>query len=182
MSERSHTASSQNGLARDDGTPIEFAVRAAQMDDIDAVKRLADAHRREIGFVIRASLVDACRRGELLVAVTRGPDLPIVAASPIAGATIIGFVQSYFRKDGQTTLHTIAVDAAYRRLGIGRALVSALIDSSARRGMRSILLRCPIGLAANTFYAAIGFVEERIEDGKRQQLRVWTYINASPFI
>lgn len=201
MSGGLHLGAHEAAVASGSRTPVAFTVRGACTDDVDAVKRLADAHRRELGFVVRASLIEACRRGELLVAVTQGTNArPRITAPSISGAAapamptmleavaparsdfvpaavhdaLIGFVQAYFRRDGQATLHTIAVDGAFRRHGVGRALVAALIDASRRRGMVSILLRCPIDLAANTFYASIGFSQERIEQGKRRQLAVWT--------
>ncbi len=182
MSGGLHLGAHEAAVASGGSTPVAFTVRAACADDVDAVKRLADAHRRELGFVVKASLVEACRRGELLVAVAQdanvapkitAPAMP-EAAAPAQTNSLIGFVQAYFRRDGQATLHTIAVDGAYRRHGVGRALVSALIDASRQRGMASILLRCPLDLAANTFYASLGFSRERLEQGKRRQLAVWT--------
>lgn len=164
-----------SGATHDGGKSARFVVRAARTADIDAVKCLADAHRRELGFVVRASLVEACQRDELLVAVMRDAAQAGGEVSLALSACVIGFVQTYFRKDGQTTLHTIAVDGAHRRYGVGRALVSALIDASHQRGMASILLRCPIDLSANSFYAAIGFSQERVEQGKRRQLAIWSY-------
>lgn len=153
-------------------------VRLADLDDVDAVKHLADAHRREVGFVVRASLIAACKRHELFVAVWQGADETMPAETDALVFTttpIIGFVQGYFRRDGQTTLHAIAVHPHYRRAGVGRALVSALVDASRERQMRLILLRCPIDLDANTFYRSLCFREERTEPGKRRELVVWAH-------
>lgn len=149
-------------------------VRLAVLDDIDGVKRLADVHRHELGFVVRASLVDACQRGGLFVAslIPRGAlqsDKLFDHTSP----RIVGFVQAHFRRDGQATLHTITVDAAYRHQGIGRILICVLTEAARIRQMRCILLRCPIDLEANAFYASLGFHRERIEPGKRRELAVW---------
>lgn len=150
-------------------------VRLADLDDVDAVKHLADAHRREVGFVVRASLIEACKRRELFVAVWKGATPAETDALASTTTSIIGFVQGYFRKDGQTTLHAIAVYPHYRRVGVGRALVSALVDASRERKMRLILLRCPIDLEANTFYRSLCFREERTEPGKRRELVVWAH-------
>ena len=44
-------------------------VRPATLSDLDWVKRMADRHRREVGFVLRPALVEAIERGELLVGI-----------------------------------------------------------------------------------------------------------------
>jgi ribosomal protein S18 acetylase RimI-like enzyme len=155
-------------------------VRLAAPYDIDAVKRLADAQRHELGFVVRASFLDACQRGSLFVATLpctgrEQPERASCTALSDRAEKIVGFVQAHYRRDGQTTLHTIAVDAAYRRRGLGRALVTALLDASRNGHMRRLLLRCPVDLAANGFYARLGFRRAGLEVGKRRELAVWVY-------
>lgn len=156
---------------------ITASVRLAGPQDIESVKKLADAHRHELGFVVRASLVDACQRGGLFVASVTPIKAPQsdTRLTDHSSSRTVGFVQAHFRRDGQTTLHTIAVDAAYRRHGVGRVLVCALIAAARAREMRCILLRCPIDLQANAFYPSVGFHHERTESGKRRELAVWVY-------
>jgi len=151
-----------------------LVVGPATSDTIDAMKRLADAHRHELGFIVRASLVDACQRGALFVAYSAcNSNIGMVEAISLPG--IVGFVQSHFRRDGQTTLHAIAVEKTHRQRGVGTALIQALFDASADRQMRSVLLRCPTDLGANAFYQALDSRLERTEAGKRRQLNVWIH-------
>lgn len=149
----------------------------ASLEDIDAVKHLADAHRHELGFVVRASLTDAHQRGALFVATLPFTDAEQYQEAGFAPSShrIVGFLQAYFRRDGQVTLHSMAVDVMYRRYGIGRALVSALFSASCNRQMHTVLLRCPVDLMANAFYAALGFERRTIEPGKRRELVVWAF-------
>lgn len=159
-------------ISREESAGTTLVVGPATSDTIDAVKRLADAHRHELGFIVRASLVDACQRGALFVAYSAyNSNIGLVEA--ISPPNIVGFVQSHFRRDGQTTLHAIAVEKAHQHNGVGTALIRALLDASADRHMRGVLLRCPTDLGANAFYQALDFRLERTEAGKRRQLNVW---------
>jgi len=159
-------------ISREESTGTTLVVGPATPDTIDAVKRLADAHRHELGFIERASLVDAYQRGALFVAYSAcNSNMGLVEA--ISPPNIVGFVQSHFRRDGQTTLHAIAVEKAHRQRGVGTMLIRTLFDASVDRHMHSILLRCPTDLGANAFYQALDFRCERTEAGKRRQLNVW---------
>lgn len=144
--------------------PGRVSVVAATSDDVAGAKALADRHRRDIGFVVRASLEASAQSGGLWVAVTTG------VAEPRA---VTGFAQVHHRKDGQTTLHTIAVARDRRTEGIGRGLLAAIERACRAHGMRGILLRCPTELDANKFYQALGFTLLRTEPGKRRPLHVW---------
>jgi ribosomal protein S18 acetylase RimI-like enzyme len=139
-------------------------ISLATAADVPAIKQLADRHRREIGFVPRGALEASGRRGGLWLA--HPPD----EAEP---RQVLGYVQVHHRLDGQITLHTIAVDAPHRGAGIGRALVRAVEEDCRGRDMRGILLRCPVDLPANAFYARLGFELLRTEPGKRRPLHLW---------
>jgi len=178
--------------------PGRIGVAAARSEDVDGVKRLADLHRRTIGFVVRAALEESLRLEALWVA--RGepdcggaarvdddgpPSAVTGGAAIIVGgdegarmasggeAPVVGFVQVHRRRDGQTTLHLIAVDPARRGEAIGTALLDAAFADSRARGMRGILLRCPQELPANRFYEQQGFHLRGVEPGKRRPLCVW---------
>jgi len=138
-------------------------IRRACVDDIDWIKRLADEHRDELGFVIRSEIERAVSKAEVFVE----PE--------------IGFVVFHHRRDSQTTLYLIAVRE--KRKGIGKALVMAVIDDARRKGKEFIQLKCPVNLPANEFYKRLGFVLERVDEGKRRKLNVWRYyidLSASP--
>jgi GNAT superfamily N-acetyltransferase len=143
---------------------ISIPISLATAADVPAIKQMADRHRREIGFVLRAALEASERRGGLWLA---------HALDEAGLRRALGYVQVHHRLDGQITLHTIAVDAAHRGCGIGRALVHATEEDCRVRGMRGILLRCPVDLPANAFYARLRFELLRTEPGKHRPLHVW---------
>lgn len=133
--------------------------RKAILEDIDAIKRLTDRHRTELGFVLRPSLEQSIRDGELIVAVR--------------GQVIVGLIHYHHRRDQQTTVYHFAVDLSNRRCGIGRTLVDDLVSEAREVGKEFILLKCPVKLIANEFYRSVGFILVRTETGKERQLNVW---------
>lgn len=60
-------------------------VRLATLDDIDSIKKIADKHTKEIGFVLRPALVEHCNKKTLLVYEIDGE--------------IIGFCNYHHRRD-----------------------------------------------------------------------------------
>jgi GNAT superfamily N-acetyltransferase len=127
---------------------------------IDDVKRLADVHRYELGFIMRPQIEMAIKRGQLLVAYVPARDL-------------IGFSLVWHRRDGQTTLHAIAVREDMRGSGAGKMLIGGLLGDMYARGQKVLLARCPVGLPSNGFYAHLGFGCVAIEAGKNRALNVW---------
>jgi ribosomal protein S18 acetylase RimI-like enzyme len=138
---------------------MDVMVRFAAVDDVPAVKAIADRHRHELGFVPAAALVEAARERRLLVAVLDGK--------------IVGLVHFRCCRDGHATIYEIAVLPECRRQGVGRALVEAVCKEAALRGCVALQLKCPIDLPANEFYRRAGFTEAGIEEGKRRPLRLW---------
>lgn len=136
-----------------------WRVRPAQNADLDAIKRLFDAHRTELGFVLRPALARSILSRELLVATDE--------------MTVFGAVHYHHRRDRQTTLYHIAVDDGSRRERVGTALIKALCADCIACKSRRILLKCPTGLPANNFYRAVGFQHQRTEAGKHRKLNVW---------
>lgn len=140
----------------------EISITKATPVDIDAIKRIADAHRNELGFLRRPSLLEAINRSEMFVARKNG--------------NIVGFVEYRHRRDTQTTLYNIAVDPEYRGEGVGRVLVQALVKEAKERNKDYILLKCPEDLPANQFYLALGFHLYETEAGKKRRLKIWRWI------
>ncbi|XWX02493.1 GNAT family N-acetyltransferase [Aggregatilineales bacterium SYSU G02658] len=130
----------------------------ATLADLDGIKSLYDQHKRELGFVLRPSLVQAIESQELII---------------IANDGLLGAVHYHHRCDGQTTLYHIAVDSNKRQLGVGRSLVNALRNECKTLKMEKILLKCPVELPANAFYKALGFKLVITETGKHRQLNIW---------
>jgi len=140
------------------GSDIE--IRQATAEQIDAIKRLFDRHKTELGFVTRSALVNSLKRNELLVAATENGE-------------IVGVVHYRHRKDGQTTLYSIVVDSAYRLRAVGRVLLHELKHEALSKGQKSIQLKCPVELEANKFYKAEHFLLVTIEPGKHRPLNIW---------
>jgi N-acetylglutamate synthase-like GNAT family acetyltransferase len=134
-------------------------VRKATSADLDEVKRLADSHKHELGFVLRPALAKSIGRDELLVAANR--------------SVLAGFVEYHHRRDAQTTLYHLVVDGDHRGLGIGRSLVEALVSEAQEAGKSHIQLKCPADLKANSFYARVGFSRLGAQSGKKRELVLW---------
>jgi ribosomal protein S18 acetylase RimI-like enzyme len=120
---------------------------------------MANAHRRELGFVRKVTLAASIRQKEILVAENDGH--------------IAGFVHYHHRRDTQTTLYNIVVSPEKRERGIGKRLVKALVTETQSCNKKWIVLKCPAELPANKFYRRIGFRRWRKEPGKRRTLIVW---------
>jgi ribosomal protein S18 acetylase RimI-like enzyme len=126
---------------------------------LDAIKGITDAHRHELGFHTRASLLESVARKELLVALLEGRP--------------VGFTRFHHTRRRYTTLQEIATLPSARRQGVGRALVGALEGESRRAGSRLIRLSCPADLPANAFYRALGFRPGQSRPGKARPLFEW---------
>jgi len=139
---------------------VETAViRLAHTDDLAAIKTLADQHKRELGFVRRGTLLESITHDHLLIAELHGQP--------------VGFVQFHHRRDGQTTIHVIVVDANTRRQGVGGQLLNNLQAICLKRGQTRIGLKCPVDLNANDFYRQVGFTLIGQEAGKIRVLNLW---------
>ncbi len=78
-------------------------VRVAAVVDLEWIKAMADRHRVEIGFVVRAALVEGIARGEILV-------------------TVGGFCHFHRRRDGWRTVYELVSESP----GAGSALLAAV--------------------------------------------------------
>jgi predicted GNAT family acetyltransferase len=147
----------------DHGTAVAetgpLVIRKATLDDLDAIKSIADGSKDLIGFVLRPALVENILRQWVLVAEI--------------GGQVIGFANYRHRQDQQTTLYEICVTAPHRNDGVGVLLIEALIEESQSQGKRRVLLRCPQESQANAFYCRLGFQKIGTEEGKRRRLVIW---------
>jgi N-acetylglutamate synthase-like GNAT family acetyltransferase len=136
-----------------------MTVRKAEMSDLSTIKKIADSHKQELGFVLEPILAKSIALGELLIAEN--------------GEGVVGFVQYHHRRDSQTTLHNIVVQAPYRNKGVGHQLVEALESEARLRDQNVVKLKCPQDISANSFYEHIGYERVEVERGKKRQLHVW---------
>lgn len=127
---------------------------------ISDVKRIADALRRQLGFINVSAFRDSVNRGELLIARDQ------------LGA-VVGFARFHHRKDRITTLYEIGVSSVSR--GVGTALMSALELYAEKAGSLEIRLKCPVDLPANDFYKARGYEQSgRVSTaGRSRRLILW---------
>jgi len=139
--------------------PPKAHIRQATVDDIAAIKKLADDHRFELGFVVQAALEEAVKEQRLFVADST--------------SSVIGFVHFRCRKDGVAVIYEIAVAKDWQRKGIGRKLVEAVVEHARKQGCTTLRLKCPIDLEANKFYQRMGFRLVGVEEGKLRRLNVW---------
>ncbi len=140
----------------------DVSIRKAEIQDLAAIKQLADDNRPTLGFVLRPALLAGIKQGWLLIAEQTNGEL-------------LGFIHYRHRRDMQTTLYEICVVQSFRRRGVGRALVKALAREAAQLRKNCIQLRAPVGIAANAFYQMTGFALDRTESGRKRQLNVWRY-------
>lgn len=136
-----------------------YFVRKAELNDLNAIKKIADNHKLELGFVMRPVLARSINQGELFVATN--------------GNGIIGFLQYHHRRDSQTTLHNIVVETHYRKSGVGQTLISELEKESSLKDKEFIQLKCPEDLPANVFYECLGYTKINVETGKHRRLNIW---------
>jgi N-acetylglutamate synthase-like GNAT family acetyltransferase len=142
------------------GNNGSFTIRKAGKNDLDAIKKLADQHKEELGFILRPALDKSISDKEIFVAESN--------------SRLIAFVHYHHRKDRQTTLYHIVVDAVHRNTGVGLGLINALYGECRVIDKEMILLKCPENLEANNFYKKSGFGLYQVETGKKRRLNVWT--------
>lgn len=139
-----------------------YQIRPAQMNDIEAVKKLANANRHALGFVRRASLRESCQRGWLLVAQAHGQ--------------VIGFCHFRHCKSAlRTTIYELCVEQQWRGQGIGRALVEEVKRQLVEQGLLHLQLKAGANLPANAFYEHIGLQYIREIEGRQPSLKLWQW-------
>lgn len=136
---------------------LSFAVAATEAD-LDPVKSMLDRHRYEFGFIPKAAISEAINKGWLLVAKTD---------------QVIGLIRFRHRVDKTTVIYEVVVDPSFRRRGVGKTLVWGLVKNARECGQLEVRAKCPVDLAANEFYPALGFELAGVENGKRRKLNVW---------
>jgi ribosomal protein S18 acetylase RimI-like enzyme len=139
---------------------MQLIVRKATEDDLDSLKIIADAHSKELGFILRPALLESIKKGHVFVAAV--------------GKDLAGFVEYHHRRDAQTTLYHIVIIPEYRGQKAGQQLVEALKEESIAQGKGCIVLKCPEELTANGFYKAQGFRLVTVDQGRRRRLNVWS--------
>lgn len=136
-----------------------LSIRAATEDDISAVKCIADANKKTIGFVIRPALEKAASKGWLLVAEQDGE--------------FVGFCNYRHCRNKRTTIYEICVAEVFRGRGVGRLLIDMLVYQTAKLNQSHITLKCTVENSANEFYRKLGFEYGGQQDGRKRKLNIW---------
>lgn len=131
---------------------------------VESAKEVAAQLWRELGFVNRAALEVAEKRGSL---------------ECIPG---IGFANFHHRRDYQTTIYEIGVNRLLQRQGWGRLLFYRVLCSAIENKCNRIVAKCPENLPSNGFYEHLGFSLLRAEQGKKRKLNVWQYSIKLPLL
>jgi ribosomal-protein-alanine acetyltransferase len=130
---------------------VSWQLRRAGLDDLDAIMRIEQAVFESDAWsasTMRAELSD--RHGYYIVAFPVGDD-----------ATIVGYAGLHSAKrDPQADVQTIAVAEPARRGGLGRALMTRLIDEARSRGAETVFLEVRAdNPGAQQLYTSLGFEE-----------------------
>lgn len=134
-------------------TVNDFKIRYAKHKDVDAIKAIADANSKAIGFVLRAVIEKAVDEKKLIVAVDEN-------------GTVMAFCNYNVRKkDGVLVIYEICVDATYRSNGIAKRMIKKL--------PKPIVAKCPIDNESNKFYKKLGFKLMKVDEGRKRKLNVW---------
>ncbi len=140
-----------------------FSVRAARLDDVDAVAPLFDAYRR---FFTQKQDLDVSR-SFLAERLERGESVVLAAFD---GAEAAGFLQLYplfssWYCRRQWFLSDLYVAERFRARGVGRRLVRACLDHAKATGARAILVELPFSEPhLIEFYGALGFAKDDVFD------------------
>ena len=126
-------------------------VRLATLQDIDAIKKIADKHTKEIGFVLRPALSEHCNKKTLLIYETDGE--------------VVGFCNYHHRRDDINVIYEICVLDNYRNKGIAKQLIDNV--------PKPIRLKCPVDNESNKFYIHIGARLVETVSGKKRDLNVY---------
>ncbi|MCD6372901.1 MAG: ribosomal protein S18-alanine N-acetyltransferase [Thermococcus sp.] len=119
-------------------------IRPVRLFDIPDVMRIE-----------RASFKEEYPRGVFLVFLENNPDTFLIAEY---NGRVVGYVMGYLRPDLEGHIMSIAVDPAYRGMGIGSALLSEVIERLIKKGARYIGLEVRVSnLSAIALYEKFGF-------------------------
>ena len=133
-------------------------VRPATVDDLDACVELFAQVVEEGRWLGAEAPLDLAARREFLAGAIDSDRAALIVAAD--GDRIVGYLGLQVAGYGVAEFG-MCVAAAYRRQGVGSALVGAAIDTSRRLGAHKIACQVwPHNAGARRLYRRLGFVEE----------------------
>ena len=155
---------------------VQFDVRQATESDVDGILSLLGRVADEGLWLMTASSYDfAQRRTHFLETIARGNAGMFVAAT---GNEIVGEIGMYPIAEGLPSLG-MGVAVAWRRRGVGSALLTSGLDWARSTGAHKVVLEVfPHNAAAIALYEKFGFVREgyRKAHYRRQNGELWDVI------
>ena len=140
--------SESSGVAVAESRPQLRPVTSSDLEDILAIEKASFAYPWSQRFFLQELRVPCARS---LLAMIEGKP--------------VGYV-IYWVLPSEIDIHNLAVDPAYRRQGIGRSLLQAVIDEAKHEGRGRITLEVRrSNEAAQRLYQSVGFVSQGIRKG-----------------
>jgi [ribosomal protein S18]-alanine N-acetyltransferase len=125
-----------------------FELRVATPDDIDAIMALETS----------TFTTDAWSAESMSSELASPHTYYLFAFDPARPEALAGYGGLLAPAGGDGDIQTLAVDPAARRRGLGRTLVTALIDEARRRGAREVFLEVRAdNPGARALYDSLGF-------------------------
>lgn len=152
--------------------PEDVSIRPFQAQDLPTVIALLrasmvsyDTHKEEDNAQLEAYVQESIR-GDLADIpanyVAKGGNFWVATIPEQNARAVVGMVALEAKGDGQGELRRMAVNADYRRLGLGRQLITNLERWAKAQRFRTVfLVTSSVMTRAQAFYAASGYVETR---------------------
>jgi ribosomal protein S18 acetylase RimI-like enzyme len=134
---------------------LKYKLEGFLPEELDSVYKLFNKFSKEVGFVMKPSIIESARRRNLIVVKD--------------GDKVIGSCKFNIRKrDKVGVIYEVVVDNEYRGKGIGLECINIV------RGKCLYLeLKCPVDNESNKFYEKVGFKKVGVIKGKKRELNVW---------
>ncbi|MEK6800055.1 MAG: GNAT family N-acetyltransferase [Planctomycetota bacterium] len=139
----------------------DIHIEAAPQADAAAIQSLVGEVFREYGLALDVCGVDAHLREPAEYFGSRGG----IFWTARCGKELVGCVGVIPVEDVACELKSLYVRRTHRRLGLGRRLVSQVLDEAVRRGLHRVLLWSDTRFDdAHRLYRGFGFIQEGLRD------------------
>jgi RimJ/RimL family protein N-acetyltransferase len=155
----------------------EFRVRTARSADVDGVLRLLSAVAEERRHILTEPPIDRERRAKQFRETIQSADAQVFVAE--AEGEIVGDLAAFRTRSMAPVTIGMAVAAAWRRRGVGTALMEACVEWAHKAGVHKVSLEVfPWNEPAIRLYRKFGFIEEgRLRKHyRRQSGELWDVI------